>query len=100
VAETPELREAHNRLNAELAGRFTDTQAPFDGADYRFHLTLATGGAPIEAYRRMLEAYQNRWTPTICRIKAITLAYLDDATPDKSWQTGRMYPEQAGNLSQ
>ena len=100
VAETPELRTLHDRLNAELAERFVDTQAPFDGADYRFHLTLAAGGAPVAAYRQMLEKYRDRWTPTACRFKAIALAYFDDAASDKGWQRGRTYPEQAGRLSQ
>ena len=100
VAETPELRGLHDRLNAELAERFANTQAPFDGADYRFHLTLAAGGAPIVTYQRMLEAYRDRWTPTACRVKAITLAHLDDAVPDKGWQAVRMHPKGAGKLPQ
>lgn len=40
VVETPVLRGLHERLNRELAQVFADTRAEFDGADYRFHLTI------------------------------------------------------------
>jgi 2'-5' RNA ligase len=40
VVETLLLRGLHERLNAELAQIFTDTRADFDGAEYRFHLTI------------------------------------------------------------
>ena len=43
VEETGLLRGLHDRLNAELAERFEGTDAPFDGPEYRFHATLATG---------------------------------------------------------
>jgi len=55
VQETECLRQLHLRLNRELAARFENTQAPFDGADYHFHMTIAIGGQPWDIYQRMYE---------------------------------------------
>jgi 2'-5' RNA ligase len=41
VAETKTLRALHDQLNQELKAVVADPSAPFDGADYRFHMTLA-----------------------------------------------------------
>ncbi len=41
VEETETLRQLHTRINQELAERFPETQAPFDGPAYHFHLTIA-----------------------------------------------------------
>ncbi len=51
IEESIDLRRLHDRLNRELAQRFGDTQAPFDGPDYHFHMTVMMGGQPIEVYR-------------------------------------------------
>src|SRR5437660_876017 len=51
VKETPALRALHNRLNRELPALFGDVSAEHDGADYHFHVTVATGGASAETYR-------------------------------------------------
>lgn len=51
VRETAALRELHNRLNDELSLIFGDVRADFDGDDYRFHITVAAGGASVETYR-------------------------------------------------
>ena len=55
VQETASLRELHIRLNQELATRFENTQAAFDGADYHFHMSIAIGGQPWEVYQRAFE---------------------------------------------
>jgi 2'-5' RNA ligase len=55
VAENPALRELHDRINRELAGRFGDTRAQFDGPDYRFHATVALGGPPPDVYRDLYD---------------------------------------------
>ncbi len=52
VAEKPELRQLHERLNAGLSQRFGDTRADFDGAAYHFHMTVMLGEQPIETYRK------------------------------------------------
>jgi 2'-5' RNA ligase len=41
VTETEALRSLHDRLNEELVNVVENPSAQFDGADYRFHLTLA-----------------------------------------------------------
>ena len=43
VLETSTLRSLHNQINRELKELFTDPSAPFDGDDYRFHLTVELG---------------------------------------------------------
>ena len=55
VQETASLRELHTRLNQELAARFENTQAAFDGADYHFHMSVAIGGQPWQVYQRAFE---------------------------------------------
>ena len=55
VEETAYLRQLHNRVNRELADRFGNTSANFDGADYHFHMTVMLGGQPVEAYRQFLD---------------------------------------------
>jgi 2'-5' RNA ligase len=60
VQETVYLRQLHDRLNRELAQRFGNTQAPFDGAGYHFHMTVMMGGQPIEVYRRVYDGITER----------------------------------------
>lgn len=50
VEEIPLLRQLHNRLNTELAAHFGNTSAPFDGADYQFHMTVAISEHPTTVY--------------------------------------------------
>lgn len=57
VREDPTLRSLHQRINRELADRFENTQAPFDGPQYRFHATIAVGGQPVDVYRRIYAEY-------------------------------------------
>jgi 2'-5' RNA ligase len=45
VTEIPALRGLHDRLNLELREVVADPSAPFDGPDYRFHLTIEMGPA-------------------------------------------------------
>jgi 2'-5' RNA ligase len=52
VEETDILRKIHNRVNQEFTTRFGDVQAPFDGPEYHFHMTVAIGNQPIEIIRR------------------------------------------------
>ncbi|MBX2997658.1 MAG: hypothetical protein KF893_04045 [Caldilineaceae bacterium] len=53
VQETDDLRQLHERVNAELRQRFGDTQAAYDGSAYHFHMTVMIGGQPLEVYRRL-----------------------------------------------
>ena len=54
VEESATLRELHNRINRELEERFANTQAPFDGPAYHFHLTIALGRDPDPVYRSII----------------------------------------------
>jgi 2'-5' RNA ligase len=60
VQESDTLRRLHDRLNRELAQRFENTQAAFDGPGYHFHMTVMMGGQPIEVYRRLYEGISER----------------------------------------
>jgi 2'-5' RNA ligase len=60
VEETQFLRQLHTRLNQELSLRFGDVQAPYDGPDYHFHMSVTIGNQPIATYRMMLEEFSNR----------------------------------------
>jgi 2'-5' RNA ligase len=53
VRETETLRQLHNRINRELAERFGNTDAPYDGAAYHFHMTVMMAGQPLAVYRKM-----------------------------------------------
>src|SRR5262249_48897224 len=55
VRETVQLRQLHNRICEELVTRFGNTHAPFDGADYHFHMTIAIGTQPFRVYQTMFK---------------------------------------------
>lgn len=40
VVETEVLRGLHNRINRDLGQAVRDPSAPFDGADFHFHMTI------------------------------------------------------------
>jgi 2'-5' RNA ligase len=60
IQKSESLRQLHDRLNRELAQRFRNTQAIFDGPEYHFHMTVMMGGQPIEVYRRMFDEITER----------------------------------------
>jgi 2'-5' RNA ligase len=78
VRESPVLRGLHDRLNVELAARFTNTAADFDGPSYRFHITIATGGQPPEVYQRIASELQPPRLPHRTTIRKMLLCYIDD----------------------
>ena len=78
VRESPTLRGLHNRLNAELAERFANTAADFDGPKYRFHATIAAAGQPSAVYERVAAALQPPDLPPTCHIDEILMCYSDD----------------------
>ena len=83
---SPSLRHLHSRLNEELAMRFGDTQADFDGPDYDFHLTLSIG----ELSSRYHEAYQEfagSFTPLRFQAQSLAVfAYDNSITMDEGWE--------------
>jgi 2'-5' RNA ligase len=78
VRGSPTLRALHARLNAELAERFTDTAADFDGPAYQFHATVVMGGQPPDVYRQIAAALPPPALPRACRIREIMMCYFDD----------------------
>ena len=57
--KSPILRQLHARLNKELALRFGDTHADFDGPEYQFHLTLTLGKLPLARYQAIYQEFQD-----------------------------------------
>ncbi len=55
IQESETLRRLHNRLNDELSHLFDNTQAPFDGPDYHFHMTVIMGDQPFATYRQFYD---------------------------------------------
>jgi 2'-5' RNA ligase len=78
VGDSRTLRGLHTRLNAELAERFANTQADFDGPSYQFHATVVAGGQPPDVYRQIAMALRPPALPRTCRIREIMMCYFDD----------------------
>lgn len=78
VEETETLRHLHTRINQELAERFSETQAPFDGSAYRFHLTIALGGAAASVYQSMVAELESRNVAFQAIARQLVLFYYDD----------------------
>lgn len=72
-----ELCQLHDRLNKELASRFNDTQADFDGSDYQFHLTLSIG-KPFSAYQNAYEEFRGTFTEIRSEAHSLALFAYDD----------------------
>lgn len=80
VQETEFLRQLHERVNRELAARFGNVPAEFDGADYHFHMTVAIGGQPVETYRRILDEFKNPLVNLPCMIRELVMFVYDERT--------------------
>jgi len=86
VEENEILRNLHLRLNRELAEWFpnANTQAPYDGADYMFHLTVALGPpAPfddelVSLYRSIASALGKREFVLRTTSRYLGLFYYDE----------------------
>lgn len=93
VQETELLRELHNRLNHELEQRLGNAQAPFDGAAYHFHMTVAIGGQPFEVYQKILAEFSGRVVnPNSMLQELALLGYDDEASLDKGYLTYMVLP--------
>ncbi len=78
VAENVGLRNLHNRINRELAERFDNTAAPFDGERYRFHATVSYGGPPA-IYPQIRSEYDRMPVGRHTRSDRICFFYSNDA---------------------
>ena len=75
VAANSALRNMHREVNAGLKAKFENTAAPFDGDNYRFHLTLA-GGQPCEVLQPAYEAYKGQDFGWCFTAREIAMFYL------------------------
>ena len=78
IEESADLRRLHDRLNRELAHRFGDTQAPFDGPDYHFHMTVMMGGQPIGVYRTIFDEISERTVDLEFAARELAMFVYDD----------------------
>lgn len=78
VQETEVLRQLHNRVHRELAERFGNTGAPFDGADYHFHMTVMMGGQPLTVYRKMYEELPERMVNVQYTVHELAMFVYDE----------------------
>ena len=78
VQETPYLRQLHLRLNDELAQRFGNTQAAYDGSAYRFHMTVMMGGQSFEVYRQIARTIAHEPIPLPYMVTELGLFVYDE----------------------
>ena len=78
MEESETLRHLHTRINQELAERFSNTQASFDGPDYHFHLTIALGRDPDPVYRSIIMELASREIALDTIARQVVLFYYDD----------------------
>src|SRR5260221_12455952 len=78
VEDTETLRQLHTRINQELAERFPETQAPFDGPAYHFHLTIALGGASSSIYQSIVAELESQKVALQAIARHLVLFYYDD----------------------
>jgi 2'-5' RNA ligase len=60
VSQTAALKQLHHGLNSELSDKYGDRPADFDGDRYEPHITIASGGAPQDAYKRAYDELRAR----------------------------------------
>jgi 2'-5' RNA ligase len=86
ICETPQLRALHRRLNRELPSIVGgEAAAPFDGPDYRFHMTVTAGGASPDTYREVVETYAGTPVPPAFFASEAALFVYDEPEPGR-WE--------------
>ena len=78
VRETEILRRLHNRVNRELAARFGNVQAAFDGPDYHFHMTVAIGSQSVETYRKIVNEFSGRLIDLRYTVRELAMFVYDE----------------------
>ena len=79
VQQNPELRDLHLRINRELAQRFKDTRARYDGPDFRFHATVAIRRAPLKTYQDIYADYRDTEVDLCYTARYMSLVWVDDS---------------------
>jgi 2'-5' RNA ligase len=93
VRETEALRQLHDRLNQELAQRFGNTQANYDGRDYQFHMTVMMGGQPVEVYRKIYDEIAERTINLEYSVQDLAMFVYDEPMgPQGEYLTYRILP--------
>lgn len=93
VRETAMLRQLHNRLDQELAQRFGNTQANYDGPDYQFHMTVMMGGQPVEVYRKLYEEIAERRVNLQYSVQELAMFVYDEPMgPQGEYLTYKILP--------
>ena len=92
VQENAKLRDLHLRINRELAERFEDTHARYDGPDFRFHATVAIRGAPLQTYRDIYADYRDIEVDLRYTASRISLIWLDDSVDPAAGCIFRILP--------
>ena len=79
VVETPLLRNLHNQINQELAAIVTDSTAPHDGDEYRFHLTVEMGKiGMINPYKTLYDSLSDKKIDFTFRATQLAMFYYAD----------------------
>jgi len=78
VRETEVLRQIHTRVHQELAERFGNVQAAFDGPDYHFHMTVAIGSQSTEIYRKILDEFSERLVNLQYTVRELAMFIYDE----------------------
>lgn len=100
VEESASLRALHNRINRELAEQFANTQAPFDGPTYHFHLTIALGRDPDPVYQSIITELAHREIALHTIARHLVLFYYDeDKISPGSFLTYKILPLGKTNAS-
>ena len=93
VKETPALRALHDRLNRELPLLFGEVDAAHDGAEYHFHLTIATGGASAETYRSIYsENSVHPFPATFTAHEVALFVYHERPSGERDYMTHTVLP--------
>lgn len=93
VQETEYLRRLHDRINQELAQRFENTQADFDGPSYHFHMTVMMGGQPIDVYRKLYNEISERRINLRYIVRELAMFVYDEPMdPNGEYLTYRILP--------
>ena len=58
--------------------RLGNVQAPFDGWDYHFHMTVAMGNQPIETYRKIKDEFSDRLTNLQYAVRQMVMFVYDE----------------------
>ncbi len=79
VREIPILRSVHNQINRELKDLVANSSAPYDGDDYRFHLTIELGHVgDINPFKRYYEALPEKQVALSFVAETIALFFYAD----------------------